>query len=237
MHLGDHILMLIFGVILPLRTFQSARSGDMQRMSFTRQMKKMMYYGNGGFLWAMAIVTMFMWWVSGRSLVELGLGWGSLPYTFLSWSILIVFTILYAVDLFFEIGSPALRAQSKMHFKAHIGFLPANGTEFVHYLFLAFSAGFCEEVVFRGYFVRYFQWLLGQESILAVALFLCLPALVFGIAHFYQGWKAVIKIVAMAVMFGAFLLLTGSLWPLVLLHALVDVLGGVVSWYLLEETD
>jgi len=227
--------MFLLAVVLPLRSFQSARNGELKKLTFDTRAKKMMYYGNGAFLWVLCLAVMILWILSGRPLAQLGFGWGQLPYSSVAWLTIGVFTVLYLVDLYSEIGSPRAREDSRQHFQENIAFLPANGLEFTHYLFLAFTAGFCEEVVFRGYFIRYFAWLFGQESQIDIALVLCLPALIFGLSHFYQGWKAVVKIVAMAVMFGVFFLLTGTIWPLVFLHALVDVLGGVISWYLLDE--
>jgi len=235
MHLGDHLLMLVLGILLPLRTLQSAQAGDLKKLSFNSRKERIMYYGNGTFLWMMAFVVLLVWFLSGRPMLELGLSWGILPYEPVAWMVLAVFLVLYGLDLFSEIGTARQRDQSRIHFKENIGFLPASGQEFIHYLFLAFSAGICEEIVFRGYFIRYFEWWFGSGGPTGVALALAIPALIFGVAHLYQGWKAVVKIVAMAIMFGAFFLLTDSIWALVLLHSLVDVLGGVVSWYLLSE--
>lgn len=59
-----------------------------------------------------------------------------------------------------------------------------------------------------------------------------LPAILFGIVHYYQGWKAMLKIVLMALIFGLIFMWTGNLWWLILLHTLVDLIGGALSWRL-----
>lgn len=235
MHILDHLIMFILGVVVPLRSWQSAQAGDLQQLRFDSRAKKIMYYSNGALLWALALVVLAVWWGSGRSFDLLGLGaWaGTLPT--LGWVIIGVFTLLYVGDLVMELASHAQQKQSKEELRQNISFLPATGREYFHYLFLAISAGICEEIVFRGYFIRYFQWVLGWESLAAIGLSLLLPAIAFGIPHLYQGWQAVVKIVAMALMFGTFFLLTGTLWPLIIVHAAIDIVGGFVSYRLMQR--
>ncbi|MEO0874544.1 MAG: CPBP family intramembrane glutamic endopeptidase [Bacteroidota bacterium] len=65
-------------------------------------------------------------------------------------------------------------------------------------------------------------------------LAILVPALIFGFVHFYQGWQAVIKIGAMAIMFGYIFVQTNSLWLLMVIHALIDLIGGLIAWRLLS---
>ncbi len=232
MHFIDHLIMFILGVVLPLRSWQSAQAGDLQAMRFDFRSKRMLYYSNGGILWVLALVVVGVWWFSDRSLSELGLAFTPWNFSFLGWSILGIFGALYFSDLFLEVGSQRGRKQTSEEMRRDLSFLPTNWGEYGHYMFLAISAGVCEEIVFRGYFIRYFQVVLGQEHLLVVGLSLLLPAIIFGISHLYQGWGAVVKIVSMALMFGAFFVLTGTLWPLIVFHASIDLLGGLVSVYL-----
>ena len=88
-----------------------------------------------------------------------------------------------------------------------------------------------EEIVYRGFMITYLSELLGEGG-WATAATLIVPALAFGVAHFYQGGRAVVKIIAMALLFGFFFYRTGSLWPLILLHTAIDAVGGLLSWYL-----
>ena len=197
----------------------------------------MMYYGNSLVLIGMALASMLVWWLASRPLAELGLSWGNLPYSGLAWTIIGIFVFLYALDLLSEVGTSDFRNTTRAQFKKDLSFLPANLDEFLPFLLLAISAGVCEEVVFRGYFIRYFEWLFAGNGTLSIGLAIIVPAIIFGVSHLYQGRKAVVKIIAMAMMFGAFFLLTDSLWVLIFLHALVDILGGLVSWYLLGERE
>jgi membrane protease YdiL (CAAX protease family) len=90
------------------------------------------------------------------------------------------------------------------------------------WILLALSAGFVEELVFRGYLQRQFGALLGNRwaGVIAQAVF-------FGVTHGYQGALPVLKITLFGLMFGAAALVRRSLVPGMAAHAMVDVIGGL----------
>lgn len=233
---ADHLLFLLVGVALPLRMMFGAGQLELGKIRFDTRMKLALYYGNSFYLWVVTAAVAGIWYWSDRPFPLLGFDRADLG----SWSItsLIVvglFVLLYLADVLGEISSARNRESTRREFRKKLGFLPVNGYEFAHYLFLAFSAGFCEEVIFRGYFIRYCQTLFNRfdgSSTLAILL----PAVLFGMAHFYQGGKTVIKVVAMAVMFGYLFVETGSLWVLIALHFGVDAAGGLIAWALLDDS-
>lgn len=204
-------------------------------MRFNTQNKLILYYSNSLVLWLMTAVIVFTWYFSGRSMDALGLEWGKLPYSLSAWLTLLVFLVLYGADAMLEVISPAQQEATRKRFQQKIGFLPANAPEFTHYVFLAFTAGVCEEIIFRGYFINYGLWWANDyESQLVLIPVLLMPAISFGLAHLYQGWQAVVKIIVMAVLFGFFFIETGTIWPLMLIHIALDIVGGLVSWHLLS---
>ncbi|TXF91445.1 CPBP family intramembrane metalloprotease [Neolewinella aurantiaca] len=229
--LADHILFLLLGIVLPvilLVTGNRRRKGTPIRWS--EKMKVGLYYSNGLLLYGMAAAVVVTWLLTGRPLTEIGLGWGKLPYDLTAVLLLVGFLVLYLLDLYYEAGSPASREETRQEFKK-LGFLPVNAYQFLHFLFLALAAGVGEEIVYRGFMINYLSGLFGDTG-WAVVVVLLGPAIAFGVGHIYQGWRAVGKIIAMAVLFGFFLLRTNTLWPLILIHTAVDVLGGLLSWYL-----
>nr|WP_256534216.1 CPBP family intramembrane glutamic endopeptidase [Lewinella sp. JB7] len=189
-----------------------------------------MYYGNGLLLLGLSVIVLIVWALNGRPLTELGLGWGRTPYDTAALLVIFGFLVLYAVDLFAEIGSPTRKHDTLRKFR-ELGFLPTDGSQYLHFLFLCACAGVGEEIVYRGFMVTYLQETL-QQNIWGIAGTLIVPALSFGLAHIYQGTHAVAKIIAMALLFGFFFYRTGSLWPLILLHTAIDAVGGLLSWYL-----
>jgi uncharacterized protein len=113
--------------------------------------------------------------------------------------------------------------------KAAAVLLPLRIPEMAVFAVLSITAGFCEEFVFRGYFQRQFL-ALTQSTPLAVAL----QAIVFGTAHFYQGWKGVIVITVYGAMFGALAAIRKTLRPGMIQHATQDTISGIAGGLLLK---
>jgi len=88
-----------------------------------------------------------------------------------------------------------------------------------------FSAGFGEEMFFRGYLINRINDGLGR-SILATAVAIVLPALLFGYGHmYYQGLRGLITTGMIAITLGVlFIAYRRNLWPLIIAHAAVDCL-------------
>ncbi len=236
MQIADHILFLLLGVLLPIFLLVSGnRRRKAAPLRWNEQMKVRLYYGNGLLLYGMAVLVLLVCWGNGRSLTEIGLGWGRLPYDLMAVLLLAGFILAYLIDLYLEAGSAKSREETRAAF-LKLGFMPVSARQFLHFVFLAVAAGVGEEIVYRGFMITYLSELLGATGG-AVGAVLLVPAVAFGAGHLYQGWRAVGKIILMAVLFGFFYLRTNTLWPLMLVHTAIDILGGVMSWYLLKEED
>ena len=103
--------------------------------------------------------------------------------------------------------------------------LPRSPGEILLWIALSSSAGFCEELVFRGYF---------QSQLLAlthrVGLAVVGQALLFGVSHGYQGVRACVAIAVYGLLLGALARWRRSLRPGMLVHAWTDVAGGLFGW-------
>ncbi|MGD0734732.1 MAG: type II CAAX endopeptidase family protein [Terracidiphilus sp.] len=100
--------------------------------------------------------------------------------------------------------------------------LPHTGLEAAVYLFLALTAGICEEMIFRGYMQRQFTVWTGNA-----AVGIGLQGTCFGIAHSYQGPGMVIVIAVYGFLFGALAWWRKSLRPSMAAHFLQDAIGGL----------
>ena len=100
------------------------------------------------------------------------------------------------------------------------GMLPDTGLERMGWVILSLTAGICEEILFRGFLIRFLHDL---APALPLAAALVASSLIFGLAHAYQGPKGVLGTGLGGVVFGLLFLLTGSLIPGMILHALVDM--------------
>jgi uncharacterized protein len=99
---------------------------------------------------------------------------------------------------------------------------PTTPVEMLLFLMLSISAGFCEELIFRGYLQQQFARM-GHRMWIGVAL----SALVFGSAHGYEGIAGMLLITAYGAMFGVLALLRRGLRTGMIAHAWHDSVSGV----------
>ncbi len=91
--------------------------------------------------------------------------------------------------------------------------------------FVWLFAAFGEEFLYRGYLLGRFAQVLGGGR-LALALAILGQAVLFGLAHWYQGPVGMVPIGAVAVLTGIATTAWGrNLWPAMVAHGLVDTLG------------
>ena len=104
------------------------------------------------------------------------------------------------------------------------GLAPHTPREVRSFNVLAVSAGVCEEVVYRGFMLWFAaMWLGLWPGVL-------LSSLLFGAAHLYLGWKYTIRTSIAGLFFALVAVASASLWPAIILHAFVDILGGDLSF-------
>ena len=98
------------------------------------------------------------------------------------------------------------------------------------------GAGFGEEVLWRGFLMDRLQHLPGIGGSMPVAL--VVQAIIFGLAHFYQGWSGVLITGCVGLLMGWIRLTSrGSIWAAVIAHGAVDTImlslayAGELGWY------
>lgn len=100
------------------------------------------------------------------------------------------------------------------------GMLPRTRREKRWFALISCAAGFCEELMFRGFCFLVLAAVfpgLGNFWIVLIA------GASFGVAHYYQGAYGVLKTALLGMFFGLFYLSTGSLLYCMILHAFVDL--------------
>jgi membrane protease YdiL (CAAX protease family) len=102
--------------------------------------------------------------------------------------------------------------------------VPHTAGEFRLFVPLSFTAGICEELLFRGYLVWVLQQWIGLWPAAAVS------AVLFGLAHAYQGRQFGVRAFFAGVGMGLLALVTGSLLPGMVLHALIDLGSGWITY-------
>ncbi len=133
----------------------------------------------------------------------------------LFWVVVVIVLLILSLILHFR-GMDAAKA-----------LLPQTTIELGVFVVLAIAAGFCEEIIFRGYLQRQFTAWTGN-----IAAGVALQAVVFGSGHIYQGVKGVVVITIYGALFGILAAMRKSLRPGIMQHSGQDALSGIAGHFL-----
>ena len=178
------------------------------------------------------LLTAFVWWGlrrSGGSLRELiGGRWQSAGDFFLDITIaagvwLGAVLLIAAVAALAALAMHTDQAADLNDTIKRIGFLtPQSNREVFLWICLSATAGFCEEVLFRGYLQKQFTRLLRNRWSALVVV-----SILFGLGHGYEGPLSMVKIVLLGLAFGFASLQRKSLRPAMMAHTWQDTITGL----------
>lgn len=184
----------------------------------------------GQYLWTMGLEWSLVAyiWIGIRKRVSLGelVGgrWAKPEDFFLD----VVYAAVFWVAAMFVLGVAAklmhLDQVGKIEsMRKQISFLaPGTNLELAVWFGLSWTAGFCEEIIFRGYLQR--QLAIGGSALTGIVL----SAMVFGASHGYEGPARMFLIAIYGLMFGLLAWRRKSLRPGMIAHAWHDSLSGAV---------
>lgn len=159
------------------------------------------------------------WAVGRRHGGSAAVGLVPLPWTALAgWTLALVVAGLAATAAFRRLGMALGLGEAEL-LRA---LLPRTGREKAAFVGLSGAAGVGEELAYRGYVIGVLSGVLGGFGA-AVA-----SSLVFGVLHAYQGILGILRTATLGGILAWGFLASGSLWPAMAAHALLDVLLGVV---------
>lgn len=125
--------------------------------------------------------------------------------TFLLWSSL-------------KLRSKAEKVRERL--KDHLGgLIPDSQPERRWFGAVSIGAGISEELVFRRFLIYYLGLYLPQINTLERVL---LTSVIFGVAHFYQGWRGILGASALGLILAGIYVMSGSLLVPIVLHAVID---------------
>lgn len=222
---ADHIVAFIFCILLPLQAIrQNLKNNSL--VVYSSKQKRIIYFSTCISLFLMAALVVAVWLLFKRPLGELGL---TLKIEKGSWIwIVLAFVIVYAIDTINSVATSKHIADFMSDWQKRTPFMPTLMKELPVYLLLCLCAGVFEEIVYRGFMVTYFTYLFKgydyQQSLSVIV-----PAFVFSISHFYHGTKNMIKIFILSVFLGFIFIQSGSLVVVMLLHFIINVIGGLLT--------
>jgi uncharacterized protein len=222
----DHLFFCVVGILLPIMSVMAEKpNADDQDIDIYKPSlppKKHIYYTNGLMLCIGAMIVLTLWNLTLRPFDVLGVNYPTIDALVIGLCSVIV--IIYSIDTFINYTN-SKKSLDDIKELSHI--MPTSWNDFKHFIFLAFAAGICEEIVFRGFLVNYISHLCAGSEY-GYFLALVLPAVIFSISHVYQGWFAVMKIFAISLLFGAIFIFSKSLLLVCIIHVLVDLISGAV---------
>ncbi len=217
----DHVIAIVLALAYPVRGAMALR-GKWKTISPAElpAMRLRIYRVAMAALWISSLAIVALWLARQRPWNQLGLvpvfGGGLI-------GILVGLVLVVTVSLRQMRGGVAEKQAKALKKRVAGGerMMPRTPEELRWFSLLSISAGLCEELIYRGYFLWYLQ-MLGLPLLPAAAI----ACVIFGFAHLYQGTRGVM----MTTIVGAFLtgvyLLSGSLFAGMLIHALMDLYAG-----------
>jgi membrane protease YdiL (CAAX protease family) len=100
--------------------------------------------------------------------------------------------------------------------------LPRTRREQKVFALLSLAAGSGEEIAYRGYAIPLLASIVGVSGAVMIS------SLVFGVLHAYQGVLGIVRTAVMGGVLGWGFVASGSLWPSVIAHTVIDLVGGIL---------
>ena len=224
----DHLLALLLIVAMPVkgmreydRMLEKLRVGEpgvrlkMYRQTLMQQ-------------WGLVAVLLAVWFLGSRTLISLGLDFDFGVKALIGW----VLAIAIAVALLLQTRSVLRSSESMSAVRQELeslrDLIPHNTRESQLFAALSVTAGICEELLYRGFLLAYF------ESLLGIWLAMVLSSVAFGLGHAYQGVRGIFKTAGIGLAMAILFVLTGGLWAPMLVHAFVDLNSGYLGRRALE---
>jgi membrane protease YdiL (CAAX protease family) len=157
-------------------------------------------------------------WLVGNREGATGLGLDRLPVASLfGWSVALTLGGLGILMAFKRIAAK-LRMREHPVLRA---LLPRSPREKVVFAGLSLAAGVGEELAYRGYAIGALAPLIGAPVAAVVT------SAVFGVLHAYQGPLGIVRAGVLGGLMAWGFLVSGSLWPVIIAHASLDVVAGI----------
>jgi len=182
-----------------------------------------LYFSTIAFQWIAASVAAWRAWAHGYTATQLGL---AMPARFRLFAITVCGAVLIVMLQWLNLrrmgrSTSPLRGPLQALVER---ILPQSTKELIPFLALAFTAGLCEEFLYRG-----FAMAVISRTGLPAGVVILLSSILFGLAHLYQGRAGFVSTMVLGILFGISRAALGSLVPVIVWHVGVDVVAGTAG--------
>jgi membrane protease YdiL (CAAX protease family) len=143
-----------------------------------------------------------------------------------TWLVVLAFAAGQVLPVVLALFNRGLRLRLVAASEAIGYLLPRSTREELLFAGVAVTAGITEELIYRGFLLRY---LAAEPWGLSAATALVVSSAVFGLAHAGQGVRGVLATAMVGLLLGGLFLASGSLLLPILLHTLIDLRALAVA--------
>lgn len=215
-----HLLMLFLIIAVPIRGARRYRT-LMRGLEQHPEMRFKFYWQGMLGQWLMSLPLVLIVIGLGWSAQTIGLQVPPQPLLAVLLGLVLVFICYGQVFYIRRIAqTPEGRMQVRQSMSGPLHMLPRTSRERTLWIFLSLTAGFCEELLYRGFMPAYLVHIFPGVSLFVAII---IAAVLFGIGHVYQRLFGVLGTGVVGLAFGLLYFFTGSIFVPMIVHALFDL--------------
>ena len=223
MHWDFALILLFFATAVPI--LGRRRIQKLLRIERTSKAERLTLYASTVvFQWLAAALILWRSAIHGISRATLGLG---LPNPPLAITLAIVLAALILANQLISLHRLATTPNAPQGILPQLAvkLFPQDNTERVAFFVLVVTVSICEELIYRGFAQRVFQDL--SRGLVLVGIIG--SAVMFAIAHAYQGRRGLISTFIVGLLFSAVRAWSGTLLATAIAHFTADLTAGFLA--------
>jgi len=217
------LILLFFATAVPILGRRRIRQ-LIQAERTTKSERLTLYASTAIFQWLSATVILWRTSAHGIPLASLGL---AVPSVGLTLTVSALLAALILANQLVSLRRLALHPESAQGILPQLAakLFPQDNLERLAFFALVVTVSVCEELIYRGFAQYVFQGVAGG----IVAAGIAGSAILFAIAHLYQGRKGLLSTLIVGALFSGVRAWTGSLIPPLVAHFTADLIAGFLA--------
>jgi uncharacterized protein len=223
MHWDFALILIFLGVAVPWLGLRRIRQLT-EAPQTTKSERLALYATTFAFQWiAFGVI---LWRAKAHRITAAQLGM-AIPNIFLAAVIAIILSALVLANQIFSLRRLAARPAEIRGAIPQLALkiFPQDNAERLAFFVLVATVAICEEFVYRGFVQHVFEQWSGGYAIAGIVG----SAVMFGLAHVYQGRRGLISTFSVGLLFSGIRLWTGSLVPSLVAHFVADLSAGFLA--------